>query len=117
MLVWSRALESDKLLSPASRQAMFTDYGHNYGFGWRFAAKLGRKLIWHTGNDQAAGFAAILDRFPEEDLTVVVLTNNIGLTNTTATLTIGGKATTFPATAAREVVEQVEGLYFSGKAR
>jgi CubicO group peptidase (beta-lactamase class C family) len=117
MLIWSRALESDKLLSPAWRQAMFTDYGHNYGFGWRFANKFGRKLVWHTGNDQDAGFASILDRFPEEGLTVVVLTNYIGLTNSTAMLTVGGKSTTFPATATREGVERVESLYFIGKAR
>ncbi len=117
MLIWSRALDSDKLLSPASRQAMFTDYGHNYGFGWRFASKFDRKLVWHTGNDQDAGFASILDRFPVEGLTVIVLTNNIGLTHSTATLTVAGESTTFPANAAREVVERVESLYFTGKAQ
>src|SRR5215469_5337643 len=34
MLVWDQALYAGKLLSPSSFQAMFTDYGHNYGFGW-----------------------------------------------------------------------------------
>jgi len=115
MLIWSRALASDKLLSSMSRQEMLTDYGHNYGFGWRFATKFGRKLVWHTGNDNRAGFASIFDYFPEEGLTVVALTNNVGLTNFMATLTVEGKPMTFPATAARKAVEQVERLYFMDK--
>lgn len=113
MLIWSRALETDRILSAASKAAMYTDYGYNYGFGWRFAPKFGRKLIWHTGNFGPAGFAAIFDRFPEDALTVVTMTNNTGtLVNTTATLLIEGKVTTFPATAMRKLVEQVEQLYF-----
>jgi len=58
---------------------------------------------------------SLVDRFPNEDLTVIVLTNNTGLTASTATLTIGGRPTTFPANAAREVVERVENLYFTGR--
>jgi len=115
VLVWIRALESNKILSAAYRKAMFADRGHNYGFGWRFAVKFGRPLRWHTGSDSSAAFASIVDSFPDEGLTVVALTNNTGLTHSTATLVVGGKSTTFPATAAREVVEQVESLYFTGK--
>jgi CubicO group peptidase (beta-lactamase class C family) len=112
MLIWSRSLDKGTILSPPSRQAMLTDYGHNYGFGWRLAPKFGRKLIWHTGNDAQAGFASILDRFPEEELTVVVMTNNTGLTDAKATLVIEGKPTTFPANAARKLIEHLERLYF-----
>jgi D-alanyl-D-alanine carboxypeptidase len=115
MLIWSRALKTNVLLSSDSRTAMFTNYGHDYGFGWRFAEKFGRKLIWHSGNDGNGGYASLLDEFPDEDLTLIVLTNNTGLTKTTATLSIEGKAVTFPANAAREAVEQVESLYFTGK--
>jgi len=112
MLVWSRALRGNQILSAASREAMFTDYGHSYGFGWRFAIEYGRKLVWHTGNFFQAGLASIFDRFPEDDLTVVAMTNNVGLTKSTATLTIEGKPTTFPANAMRKTVEEVERLYF-----
>jgi hypothetical protein len=93
---------------------MFTDYGHNYGFGWRFATKFGRQLIWHTGAYPTAGHASLLDSFPDEHLTVVALTNNTGLTNTTATLTIAGKLTTYPANATRKLVDEIESLYFTG---
>ena len=46
--------------------------------------------------------------------TVILMTNNTGLTNSTATLVIGGRETTFPANSARKVVEYVENLYFTG---
>jgi D-alanyl-D-alanine carboxypeptidase len=110
MLVWSRAYFGGAILSASSREAMLTDHGANYGFGWRFAPKFGRRLIWHTGN----GFshAAIFDRFPDDDLTVVVMTNNTSPTAATATLLIEGKVTTFPANAARKLLDQVEQLYF-----
>jgi len=115
MLIWSRALEGNRVLSAASRTAMFTDYGFNYGFGWRLAPKFGRKLIWHTGGGGLEGFATIFDRFPEAQLTVVVMTNNTGPTEAMATLLIEGKMTTFPANAARKLVERVERLYFGGE--
>ncbi len=114
MLIWSNALARDQILAPSSRNKMWTDYGYNYGFGWRFATKHGQRLIWHTGNFTEAGFAAIFDYFPDEALTVILMTNNTGLTNSTATLVIGGRETTFPANSARKVVEYVENLYFTG---
>ena len=112
MLTWSRSLETNRILTASSRLAMFTDYGFNYGFGWRFSPKFGQKLIWHTGGGGPEGFATIFDRFPEEELTVVAMTNNTGPTDSNATLLIEGKTTTFPANAARKLVEQVERLYF-----
>ncbi|HEX5282191.1 MAG TPA: serine hydrolase domain-containing protein [Micropepsaceae bacterium] len=112
MLIWSLAQGTNELLSEAARSAMFRDYGYNYGFGIRFAPKFGRELIWHTGNDAGAGFAAIFDRFPEDALTVVAMTNNTGITGSTATLLIEGKVQTFPANATRKAVEEVERLYF-----
>jgi D-alanyl-D-alanine carboxypeptidase len=110
MLAWSRSLDTNIILSASTRAAMFTDYGHGYGFGWRLSPKYGRGLIWHTG--LMPGFAAVLDRFPEEQLTVVAMTNNTGLIEYRATLMIEGKETTFQANAARKLVEQVERLYF-----
>lgn len=112
MLLWSLAQGGDRLLSAQSRAAMFTDYGFDYGFGVRFSPKFGRKLIWHTGNDPFAGFASIFDRFPDDELTVVAMTNADSPTGSTATLLIEGKVQTFPANAMRKAVEQIERLYF-----
>ena len=113
VLAWSRALASDRLVSAASRNAMVTDYGYAYGFGLRMQTKYGRTLIWHTGSAGViGGFAAILDYFPDDDLSVIVMTNNAGLTDYMATLIVEGKPVTFPANAARKLVEEVERLYF-----
>jgi D-alanyl-D-alanine carboxypeptidase len=113
MLTWSRSWETGFILSPASRTAMLTNYGFDYGFGWRFASKFGRPLIWHTGND-GLYHATIFDRFPEDRLTVVVMTNvATPVAGATATLGIEGKETTFPANAARKLLEEVEKLYFN----
>jgi D-alanyl-D-alanine carboxypeptidase len=110
--LWSRSLDTNTVLWASTRAAMFTDYGHGYGFGWRLSPKYGRSLVWHTG--LLPGFGAILDRFPEEQLTVVAMTNNTGPTGSTATLVIEGKETTFQANASRKLVEEVERLYFGG---
>jgi CubicO group peptidase (beta-lactamase class C family) len=115
MLAWSLALDSDDVLSRRSKSEMYADNGYNYGLGWRFATKYGRPLIWHTGNYYVAGFAAIFDRFPDDGITAVVMTNNTGLTNETATMMIGGQLTTFQANAARKLLERVEQLYFGRK--
>jgi CubicO group peptidase (beta-lactamase class C family) len=112
MLTWSRAWDEGKILSASSRTAALTDYGHNYGFGWRFAPKFGRNLMWHTGSYGPAGFASIIDRFPDERLAFIVLTNALSRTGSTATMVIEGKETTFPANAARKLLEAVEALYF-----
>jgi D-alanyl-D-alanine carboxypeptidase len=112
LLTWSRAWDDGRILSVSSRRAALTDYGHDYGFGWRFSPKFGRNLVWHTGSFDPAGFASILDRFPNEKLTFIVLTNALSKTDTTATLVIEGKETTFPADAARKLLEAVETLYF-----
>jgi CubicO group peptidase (beta-lactamase class C family) len=114
MLIWAWAIRGDALLTPTSRAAMFTNYGHAYGFGWRFADKLNHKLFWHTGQDNNAGYASLEDIFPEEDLVVIVLFNNTGMTKSKATLSIAGATVTFPANAARELVENLESLYFTG---
>jgi hypothetical protein len=50
-----------------------------------------RKLIWHIGNYANARFASIFDRFPEEERTVVAMTNNTGLIDYKATLLIEGQ--------------------------
>jgi D-alanyl-D-alanine carboxypeptidase len=116
MLRWTRDLKQGALLSARSRQEMFQDYGHGYGFGWYLSEKLGRKVIWHTGNDGHAGYSSIVEIFPDDQVTVIALANNTGLSHGKATLTIDGKPVTIPASPAREVVEQIERTYFDSGA-
>jgi CubicO group peptidase (beta-lactamase class C family) len=45
----------------------------SYGFGWFLDAYSGRARMWHSGSTR--GFSTVIDRFPSERLTIVVLCN------------------------------------------
>ncbi len=79
MARWIAALDDDRVLPDASRRTMFDapagtdvpDVGYGYGF---FIDRLnGQRRTWHTGS--SIGFRHKLLRFPERDLTVLVLGN------------------------------------------
>jgi CubicO group peptidase (beta-lactamase class C family) len=62
-----------KVLSPVSLTAMFTDGGHHYGLGWFVRENLSRKLYEHGGN--IGGYSSLLAYYPDDKLTVIVLSN------------------------------------------
>lgn len=76
---WSRALVSGRVVSPASYETMITPVRLSngttveYGYGLVPAEYLGRKLVFHDG--AVPGFTTSAMYFPEDDLTIVVLTN------------------------------------------
>lgn len=80
MVKWEAAMAGDKFLKSETKARMWTPVKFNsgttydYGFGWRLAPLRSRKLISHSG--QTAGFAANLSRFADDNLSVIVLTNN-----------------------------------------
>jgi CubicO group peptidase (beta-lactamase class C family) len=78
---WDEALYGTKLLKQSSLDRMWTVYPlndgkpnpANYGFAWIVRTQDGHKLIEHGGAWQ--GFTARISRYPDDGLTVVVLTN------------------------------------------
>ena len=70
---WAEAIFGDKLLTPESRAKLLTPEQDNYALGVRVYDSSGRKLIEHGGN--IAGFSSSLAHYPDEGLTVVVLSN------------------------------------------
>jgi CubicO group peptidase (beta-lactamase class C family) len=76
---WSVALDGGRMLNSTSKQAMWTPTRLNsgkettYGFGWNIRKVDGRLNIGHNGS--TSGFSASIQRFPDEDLAVIVLTN------------------------------------------
>jgi len=74
LLIWDQALYAGKALSAASQAAMFADYGHRYGFGWWVRKQWGHDIIWHGGGIN--GFSNALQRYPQDRMTVVVLSNS-----------------------------------------
>jgi CubicO group peptidase (beta-lactamase class C family) len=70
---WDRALHDGKPLSKASMEKMFTPVKNDYAYGWTVATRSGRKEIGHGGGIN--GFQTQIDRYPDQDVCVVVLCN------------------------------------------
>ena len=76
---WDRALERHTLVSAADQQLAWTPATlangrpTEYGIGWFVRREDGRLRVWHTGTTR--GFRNAILRYPDERLTVVVLTN------------------------------------------
>jgi CubicO group peptidase (beta-lactamase class C family) len=76
---WNAALDGERLVNAASKQQMWTPVKLNdgttgkYGFGWFLDTVEGHKNIGHGG--ATAGFSASIQRFPDDRLAVIILTN------------------------------------------
>jgi CubicO group peptidase (beta-lactamase class C family) len=76
---WVLGWDSGRVLNPGDRAAAWTPVRltgggtYPYGFGWELAELRSRPRIGHTGAWQ--GFRTSLQRFPQADLTVIVLAN------------------------------------------
>lgn len=73
LLKWDQALYTDKVLSNASRQLAWTPGLNHYGFGWWIDELDGATRYHHYGS--TSGFRNFIQRFPQQELTVIVLTN------------------------------------------
>jgi CubicO group peptidase (beta-lactamase class C family) len=78
---WDAALYTDKLLKRSSFDLMWTPVklkngqvnSGNYGFGWFIDQRSGHRCIHHDGSWQ--GFETAIDRYVDDHLTVIALTN------------------------------------------
>ena len=79
LVKWDHALESHALIPAAARRLSWTpnrlDDGTptNYGFGWFVDQDRGRTRLTHNG--ETRGFTNAIIRYPDERLSVIVLTN------------------------------------------
>ena len=74
---FDRALNTDTLLKSATRQKYFVEVeGADNWYGWYIWKRLGHLLMAAKG--RSLGFAAELDRFPDDDVTIIVLSNSRG---------------------------------------
>jgi len=71
--IWDQALYTDKLLTPASKDKMFTPGLSNYGYGWFIEKRFNRRHVEHGGGIN--GFNTVISRFPDDKVLVVVLSN------------------------------------------
>lgn len=82
---WDAALAAHTLLSEKEMQPALTanegalNEGKpvSYGFGWFLDPYKGHKRMWHTGS--TIGFRSVIERFPNDKLTVIILCNRTDL--------------------------------------
>lgn len=73
LIKWDKALYSGGLLTQPLREASFTPGLENYGFGFRIDTYKSHKRIHHSGS--TSGFRNHMQQFPDERLTIIILTN------------------------------------------
>ena len=70
---FDRALNTDTLVKTATRQKYFVEGEDNY-YGWYIFKRVGHNLMAAKG--RGPGFTAELDRYPDDDVTIILLTNS-----------------------------------------
>jgi len=70
---WDQALYTDDLISFELLERSWTPNLELYGFGWRIDTYKGHKRYRHSGS--TSGFRNYIERYPDDNLTVIVLTN------------------------------------------
>ena len=74
LLRWDAALYTTKLVSQKSLDEIFTPFKSNYGYGWGITKQYNRRVVAHSGG--ITGFTSFIARFPDDRVTVIVLSNN-----------------------------------------
>ncbi len=76
---WNAALDGEDILNAGSKEQVWTPAKLNdgkptkYGFGWFIDSLDGHRNIGHSGS--TSGYSATLQRFPDDKLAVIILTN------------------------------------------
>lgn len=93
LVKWNASLDCDRLLTAASKEQMWTPVKLNngttrkYGFGWNVDTLEGHRNIGHGGS--TSGFSTSIQRFPDDKLAVIILTNTDEQIATTMAKKIG----------------------------
>lgn len=74
LYAWHRAVQKGALLQNESWTKIFTPFRNKYAFGWGVDTVFGRRVEQHNGG--IFGFTSTIKRFPNDDVVVVVLSNN-----------------------------------------
>lgn len=100
LVLWDRALTENRLVSAETLAQMHTsatlDDGTliDYGYGWEINNYQQHRAIHHGGS--IFGFATFIARFPDDDLSIVVLTNYSGYESSKITAMIARRMLGLP---------------------
>jgi CubicO group peptidase (beta-lactamase class C family) len=71
---WDRALAGGKILSRDSLAQMFKDHINGTGYGWFVGKRSGKSAVRFNG--RSPGYTSYLERYPDDDACIVILSNN-----------------------------------------
>jgi D-alanyl-D-alanine carboxypeptidase len=80
LVKWDAALDTERVLKKSSLDQMWTPAKLNsgaattYGLGWSVRQVRGHRCVSHTGG-HVTGFATVISRFPDDRVSVIVLSN------------------------------------------
>jgi CubicO group peptidase (beta-lactamase class C family) len=81
LLKWEAALDTGRVLTPSSLALMRTPTTLadgtkiDYGLGTRLGSLDGHRVLGHYGGEGRGGFRPLLESFPDDHLTIVILMN------------------------------------------
>jgi CubicO group peptidase (beta-lactamase class C family) len=80
LYLWDQVLYTEQLLPQAQLDQMFAPHkqtpdsdGWAYGYGWVIGEERGRTLVVHNGESE--GFRSLIARYPDEHITIILLSN------------------------------------------
>lgn len=82
LVAWNRALDEHILINARMQELAWTPNrlsngtATTYGFGWNIDQRPRGRHLWHTG--ETRGFTNAIVKYPDQRLTVIVLTNRTG---------------------------------------
>lgn len=118
LYTYSQAFNDPNLLKKENWQRLFTPVREHYGLGWVIEPLGQEQAIYHTGS--IPGYSSILARFPDENLTIIILSNLTGvpvkeMTENLAAITLGKPTTTLsnlkPVQVDPKILETYTGEY------
>jgi D-alanyl-D-alanine carboxypeptidase len=104
LVKWQAALDSGRVLTPSSLALMRTPTTLSdgttidYGLGTRLGSLDGHRVLGHYGGEGRGGFRPLLESFPDDHLTIVILMN------------MGDAASPSPVAVAPEIARSALGL-------
>jgi CubicO group peptidase (beta-lactamase class C family) len=73
MYLWDRSWYTEKLVKKSTLEKMLVPYKEDYAYGWMVDTFKTHKWVFHTGGIQ--GFATVINRFPDDDVCIIILKN------------------------------------------
>lgn len=75
---WDRALYTEKLLKRGTLEKLFSEHVSGVGYGWFVGKRNNRKVVRMNG--RSPGFGSEIQRYVNDDVCIIVLSNNYAAT-------------------------------------